>query len=127
MAASQSQQAANSLQKLAQSAMQKLGGQPGQPQPNPNGPQTPQPDQDLAGEPDSTDLNETGKKTADSNGSGIPPELQQLGISADDWARFRGALVGGNASAIETDLPAEYRELVGRYFQVIAKEAGKGK
>jgi hypothetical protein len=126
-ATQQSQEAAKSLSQLAQAAMQKLGGQPGQPQPNPNGQPQQQPDQDLTGEPDSLDLNETGKKTADMDGSGIPPELSQLGISAEDWARFKGALVGGNATAIETDLPAEYRELVGRYFQVIAKEAGKGK
>jgi len=96
------------------------GGQPG----DPNG-QPQQPNQDLTGEPDSPDLNETAQKTADMDGSGLPPELQNLGISAEDWARFKGALVGGNATAIETDLPAEYRELVGRYFQVIAKEAGK--
>lgn len=123
-AADQSQEAANALQKLAQQAMQKLGGQqqgkPGDPNAQPQ-----EPNQDMTGEPDSLDLNETGKKTGDSDGSGIPPELANLGLSAEDWARFKGALVGGNASAIETDLPAEYRELVGRYFQVIAKEAGK--
>lgn len=127
-ASRQSQEAAQSLSQLAQAAMQKLGGQPGQPgQTKPDGPNQQQPDQDLTGEPDSPDLNETGKKTADMDGSGLPPELRNLGISAEDWARFKGALAGGNATAIETDLPAEYRELVGRYFQVIAKEAGKGK
>jgi hypothetical protein len=127
-ASQQAQQAAQSLSQLAQAAMQKLGGQPGQPgQPKPDGQPQDQPNQDLTGEPDSLDLNETGKKTADMDGSGIPPELQNLGISAEDWARFKGALAGGNATAIETDLPADYRELVGRYFQVIAKEAGKGK
>lgn len=126
-AASQSQQAADSLQQLAQSAMQKMGGSPQGKPGEPKGPTPPQSDQELAGDPESADLNETGKKTGDANGSGIPPELQNLGISAADWARFKGALVGGNATAIETELPAEYRELVGRYFQVIAKEAGKGK
>ena len=124
-AARQSREAANSLQKLAQSAMEKMGGGPdGQPG-GPKDPPQPENNQQLAGDPESTDLNETGKKTGDSDGSGLPPELQKLGISAADWARFKGALVGGNATAIETDLPAEYRELVGRYFQVIAKEAGK--
>lgn len=126
-AASQSQQAAQSLQQLAQAAMQKLGspGQ-GQQQPRPDGAQAPEGQQDGedAGDPS---LNETGRKTGDWDGSGIPPELSQLGISAEDWSRFKGALTGGNATAIETELPAEYRELVGRYFQVIAKEAGKGK
>ena len=51
--------------------------------------------------------------------------LRSMGISAEDWSRVKGAISGGNAAGIETDLPAEYRELVGRYFQVIAKEAGK--
>lgn len=125
-AAEQSQQAADSLQRLAEAAMRRIGGrQPAQAQPGEPGTQPPK--QELSGEPDSTELNETGQKTADWDGSGLPPELSQLGISAADWARFKGALVGGNATAIETDLPAEYRELVGRYFQVIAKEAGKGK
>jgi len=124
-AASQSQEAADSLQQLAQSAMQKMGGSPDGKPGDPNGQPQPDQNQELAGDPESTDLNETGKKTGDSDGSGLPPELQNMGISAEDWARFKGALVGGNATAIETDLPAEYRELVGRYFQVIAKEAGK--
>ncbi|MEC5125545.1 DUF4175 family protein [Verrucomicrobiales bacterium BCK34] len=124
-AAQQSQEAANSLQKLAQQAMQKLGqGQQGN-QPPQDGEGQPQPNQELAGDPQSDNLNETGKKTADSDGSGVPPELLDIGINAEDWARFKGALTGGNATAIETELPAEYRELVGRYFQVIAKEAGK--
>lgn len=124
-AAQQSQEAASSLQKLAQQAMQKLGkGQQGN-QPPQEGQGQPMPDQDLAGDPQSDSLNETGKKTADGDGSGVPPELVKMGINAEDWARFKGALAGGNATAIETELPAEYRELVGRYFQVIAKEAGK--
>ncbi len=125
-AANQSQQAAQTLQQLAQAAMQKLGSPgdgPKQPQPGTQGQEGDQ----LAEEPGDATLNETGKKTADWDGSGLPPELSQLGISAQDWSRFKGALVGGNATAIETELPAEYRELVGRYFQVIAKEAGKGK
>ncbi len=124
-AAQKSQEAANAMQQLARTAMSKLGQQgntpPGQQD------QQPQPPQELTGDPTSEELNETGLKAADANGNGVPPELQQLGISVEDWARFKGALVGGNATAIETELPAEYRELVGRYFQVIAKEAGKKK
>lgn len=118
-AAQKSKQAAESLQQLAQAAMKKMGNNP-----NPN-PQQPLPPQDNPDDPDSSQLNETGEKTSDADGSGVPPELSSLGISAEDWTRFKGALVGGNATAIETELPAEYRELVGRYFQVIAKEAGK--
>jgi hypothetical protein len=113
------------MQQLARTAMSKLG-QQGNTPPGQQG-QQPQPPQELTGDPTSEELNETGLKAADANGDGVPPELQQLGISVEDWARFKGALVGGNATAIETELPAEYRELVGRYFQVIAKEAGKKK
>lgn len=123
-AAQQSQEAASALQQLAQSAMKKLGN-PGQSQPSPPGEGNQPSPPDLTGEPEGENLNESGEKGSDLNGDGIPPELQALGISIEDWTRFRGALVGGNATAIETDLPAEYRELVGRYFQVIAKEAGK--
>lgn len=123
-AAQQSQEAASALQQLAQSAMKKLGN-PGQSQPTPPGEGNEPMPPNLTGDPTGENLNETGEKGSDINGDGIPPELQALGISVEDWTRFRGALVGGNAIAIETDLPAEYRELVGRYFQVIAKEAGK--
>jgi len=121
-ASQQAQQAADSLQQLAQNAMQKLGAQ-GQGMANSDQPNS---NPELASEPDgSLNLNESGEKTADADGDGITPELEAMGISAEDWSRFKGALPGGNAADIETDLPAEYRELVGRYFQVIAKEAGK--
>ncbi len=122
-AAQQSQEASDSLQQLAQSAMDKMGGA-GKQQKMPNSP-SPADQQEMTGDPDSTALNESGMKAADANGDTVPPELQRLGISAEDWSRFKGALVGGNAASIETELPVEYRELVGRYFQVIAKEAGK--
>jgi hypothetical protein len=125
-AAQESQEAANAMKQIAQAAMSKLGN-PGNTPPGDPSQQNQQMPQDLTGDPTSENLNETGQKTADGNGSGVPPELERLGISVEDWARFRGALVGGNATAIETELPAEYRELVGRYFQVIAKEAGKDK
>lgn len=125
-AAQQSQQAADALQQIAQSAMQKLGSQANQPPGQPGAEMPPVPPE-LTGDAQSENLNETGEKMADADGSGVPPELERLGISVEDWARFRGALVGGSATSIETELPAEYRELVGRYFQVIAKEAGKDK
>ena len=123
-ASQQAQEAADSLQQLAQNAMKKLGAQ-GQNQGMADSDQ-PNSNPELASEPDgSLNLNESGEKSADAYGSNIPPELKAMGISAEDWSRFKGAISGGNAAGIETDLPAEYRELVGRYFQVIAKEAGK--
>lgn len=122
----QAKQAAQSLQQLAQSALQQLGSPgtdapPGDTPPDPNG----APNPGDPANPDSLSLNETGKKMADQDGSGLPPELARLGIAAEDWARFKGAVASGSATNIESDLPAEYRELVGRYFQVIVKEAGK--
>jgi len=122
----QSKQAAQSLQQLAQAALQQLGspgadGPPGDTPPDPNA----APNPGDPANPDSLSLNETGKKMADQDGSGLPPELARLGIAAEDWARFKGAVASGSATNIESDLPTEYRELVGRYFQVIVKEAGK--
>ena len=123
-AAQNAQQAAESLQQLAQAAMEQMAG---------NGQQPPQPGQpNPQMQPEFVDganpqLNETGMKTADLNGDGIPPELQALGLTAADWARLKGNLQSGGASQGGDDLPAEYRDLVGRYFQVIAKEAGKNK
>ncbi|MEM9016098.1 MAG: hypothetical protein AAGC68_03730 [Verrucomicrobiota bacterium] len=123
-AAQQSEEAAQALQQVAQSAMEKLG-QAGNPSME-NQPGMPQmPTDQLSGDPNSENLNEHGLKTGDLPGNGVPPELQALGISMEDWERFQGTLVGGNATAIETELPTEYRELIGRYFQVIAKEAAK--
>ena len=119
-AADQSQQAAQSLEQLAQAAMEQLGNL----RQTPADSQTPQ-EQGMQSANTTEHLNESGQKTADTNGDGIPPELKKLGISVEDWTRFKGALTGGSATAIESDLPQEYRELVGRYFQVIAKEAGK--
>jgi hypothetical protein len=125
-AAQNSQQAAESLQQLAQAAMDQLSSkQPGGQQPN-------QPGQQPNTQPQFADgadpqLNETGMKTADLNGDGIPPELKALGITAADWARLKGNLQSGGAAQGGDDLPAEYRDLVGRYFQVIAREAGKTK
>ena len=55
----------------------------------------------------------------------IEPELEALGISAADWARLKGNLRSGGTTQGGDDLPAEYRDLVGRYFQVIAREAGR--
>lgn len=124
-AADRSQQAAESLQQMAQQAMEQLG-QMGQNPPPGEGQQPSQQqqqNQQMSQQQNEGSQPNNGEKMADADGRGIPPELAELGISAKDWARFKGALTGGSATAIDTNLPAEYRELVGRYFQVIAKEA----
>ena len=121
-AASKSQQAAQSLQELAQQAMQQIGQMGETPPPTD---QQNLPTQEMNQMAQGGVQPNEGSRAADANGDGVPPELRDLGITAGDWARFKGALTGGSATAIDTNLPAEYRELVGRYFQVIAKEAGK--
>jgi hypothetical protein len=128
-AAQNAQQAAQSLQELAQAAMQQLAGnQPGQ-QPQQGNPQQPgqQPQQQPGQFADNANpqLNESGQKNADINGDGVPPELKALGITAADWSRLKGNLQSGAAAQGGDDLPGEYRDLVGRYFQVIAREAAK--
>lgn len=124
-AAEQAQNAAEALQQIAEAAMSRLGRRDSDSSVRQESPLSPP--REANGEPDSSELNESGQKAADWNGDGLPAELSELGLSAADWARFRRALSGGNAIALDSQLPAEYRELVGRYFQVIAKEAGKGK
>jgi len=123
-AAERSQEAAEALQQLAEAAMRQMGGAEG----SPSGEEA---EEGSMAEPGQ--MTEAGAetppdsftKTADAFDGGVPPELSRLGITADDWARFQGAVSSGSATAIESELPAEYRELVGRYFQVLAKEAGK--
>ncbi len=127
-AADRAQQAAESLQQLAQQAMQQLGqmdsATPSEQQSSSqqNSDMAQQAEQQAGEGSEPTQ----GGQMADATSLQVPPELEDLGISASDWARFRGALSGGSATAIESDLPAEYRELVGRYFQVIAKQANEG-
>lgn len=120
-AAQQSRQAAESLQQLAEAAMRQMGN-PGQQQQQ----QQQQPNQQSGQFVDGQNpqLNESGLKNADLNGDGLPPELRALGLTAADWARLKSSLQSGAAASGE-DTPAEYRELVGRYFRVIAAEAGK--
>ena len=45
--------------------------------------------------------------------------------SSADWARLKGTLQAGSSVSGGETIPAEYRELVQRYFKVIAAEAGK--
>jgi len=52
----------------------------------------------------------------------VPEWALRLGMSRGDWVRFRGTLRADAASIPIEDVPAEYRELVKRYFQEIAKE-----
>ena len=66
-----------------------------------------------------------GEKNPDADGSGVPPELQALGISIEDWAQLKGTLQSGRAASASSHTPAEYRDLVNRYFRAIANEAAE--
>ncbi len=52
--------------------------------PDPNQQSQQQDEEGRLSETESQDLNESGKKAADSNGDGIPPALKKLGISLDE-------------------------------------------
>ena len=119
-AAQSAQAAAQSLQDLAQAAMEALSqptdaqGNPGQIAPN------------AQNRPDANKPKlGNGERNPDLTGDGIPPEFKALGLTAADWSRLKGTLQAGSAVEGNAELPAEYRELVGRYFKVMAAEAGK--
>lgn len=101
--------AAKALAEAARAGRQQMQGrQPGQPGPpaSPNGAPSEIPDGQIrTAEPD----------------PGVPPELARLGISAEDWEKIRSSLksdVGGGEAG---QIPAEYRDLVKRYFESMSK------
>jgi hypothetical protein len=54
-----------------------------------------------------------------------PAELRALGISPLDWARLRGELHDEVTDAAGSDGPAEYRELIQRYFREVARRGAE--
>jgi len=101
-------QAAGQLGQMAASAAsqaQAMGGSM-QDQPTPKG----------GGEP----TEGTGAQTADLSKA----KLKELGIKHDDWARLPGELRDQILQAAQQSGPAEYRSLIKRYFQQIAKRGG---
>ena len=129
-AAQNAQQAAQSLQQMAQAAMQQLGSMGNQP-PQPNGQQGQPGDPNQQNQPpsDMTDAANPqlgdGERNADLDGNGIPPELQALGLSIEDWAQMKGSLQSGRDTTNEGSTPTEYRDLVTRYFRAIANQAAQ--
>ena len=51
-------------------------------------------------------------------------KLEALGIKLSDWARLPGELRSEILQAAEEGAPEEYRGLIKRYFQKIAKRGG---
>lgn len=125
-ASDKAKKAADSLQQLAQAALEKLAGK---------GEQQNQSDEagrdaeQMAEQKDSESkpqLSEGGR-TPDMDGSGVPPELAKLGMTFADWARMKGTLQSGSSNQDGDSIPEEYRDLVQRYFKVIAAEATESK
>ena len=52
---------------------------------------------------------------------GVPPELAKLGVSAKDWEKLKEILRSDVAGAGGGGVPEDYRGLVKRYFQEVAR------
>lgn len=110
------------MQQLGAMGQQKpqSDGQPGQPG-DPN--QQDMPPSDMA---DTTNPQlGDGERNPDLDGNGVPPELEALGISIDDWAQLKGTLQSGGDTTVSGSTPSEYRDLVTRYFRAIATQAAE--
>lgn len=59
---------------------------------------------------------------ADDQSLKVPSALAKLGVSQSDWARLRGTAGARLGRSRNAGVPPEYRELVERYFEAIAKE-----
>jgi len=53
-------------------------------------------------------------------------DLDLIGLTRSDWARLPGALRDQMIQAAEEKAPAEYREVIKRYFKSISQRAGAG-
>ncbi len=51
-------------------------------------------------------------------------DLEVIGLTRSDWARLPGTLREEVIQAAEEKAPAEYREVIKRYFQAISQQAG---
>ena len=117
-AAQASQAAAEALGQAASQAMQNMqrGQQPGQPGPQPGQPGQPpgQPGQEPGSEP------EEGPRPGQGD-PGVPPELAKLGVSAKDWEKLKGVMRSDVAGGGGAEIPEDYRGLVRKYFEQMAK------
>lgn len=128
-AAEPAQQAANNLAVAAATAMQAQG-IPQQAMDSQNMGQTGDPTRE-AGQPGQAQNGDGAPSTAPGEASdkaglqatqahGLPPELERLGLTADDWVKIRGLVRGGSDASGGERIPAEYRELVKGYFRALA-------
>ena len=52
---------------------------------------------------------------------GVPPELAKLGVSAKDWEKLKGVMRSDVAGGGGAEIPEDYRGLVRKYFEQMAK------
>lgn len=115
-AASHARAAADALTQAARdtrNAMRQGSGPPkpgGQAEPG----QPPEPGTEPGTKPDENSRN----RQAD---PGVPPELAKLGISAEDWEQIKSSLKAESGGSGAVPLPEEYRDLVRKYFEQMAK------
>ncbi len=53
---------------------------------------------------------------------GVPPQLAKLGISSQDWEKIKSQLNSGGSLSQEAVFSDDYRSLIQKYFQELAKE-----
>jgi hypothetical protein len=56
----------------------------------------------------------------------LPVDLEDLGLSPDDWARLPGKLRGEILQSADEDVPESYRQYVRRYFRALARRRLEG-
>ena len=108
-------QAARQAMQAMQSGSQAGQGQPGQ-QPGDPAQQPGRPGGQPGEEP------EEGSRSQQAD-PGVPPELAELGVSAGDWEKLKEILRSDVAGGAGVGVPEDYRGLVKRYFQEVARGA----
>ena len=110
-AAAQAAQALAQAAKAAQAAAMAAGAMPGQ-----------KPSDALSGMPAPAGQSKDPKKgTSSQAASQTAAKLESLGIKLSDWARLPGELRNQILQAADEAGPEEYRQLIKRYFQEVAK------
>jgi hypothetical protein len=128
--ANSAQQAANAFAQAALSAMQSMG-VPGGFMPGSTLAGGPQPGQDPGQQPADRPGEGEGTEPGDARAQAtqasapVPPGLAELGLTADDWARIRGAAQSAIGDGGSSTVPAEYQELVRDYFEALVRGTGR--
>jgi len=128
-AAEAAREVADTLSELARQAMQDMKeGKSGEQSPSKPGEK---PGEKLAGKPGKP--GERSEKPGEKPGDepplptpdpGVPPELAKLGVSLGDWEKLKEMMRSDVAGGESSGVPEDYRNLVKKYFEEMAR-AGK--